>query len=98
MTHLHAFREKGADGLPRFSRCFMYDNDIELDRSGNDTRSLGVSPCKHGWEYDTTDYDRTIPTDYNWVCERAEYSTHIFSLGALGAAVGQVVFGILADK
>jgi len=80
----------GADGRERYSRCLMYDLDVD----GNSS----AIPCTHGWEYDNADYDKTLATEFNWVCDRAEYATHVFSIGAFGATVGQVVFGILADK
>jgi len=57
-----------------------------------------VTPCLYGWEYDTTDYDTTIPSEHNWVCDKIHYPTRCFTMGSFGAAAGTLVFGILADK
>lgn len=55
-------------------------------------------PCTNGWIYDKTDYDSTLPMDFNWVCDKVSYPTDVFSISVAGTAVGQVIFGILADK
>lgn len=54
--------------------------------------------CNNGWTYDKTDYDSTIPSDFDWVCDKVGYATDTFTVGTLGSAIGTVVFGILADK
>jgi hypothetical protein len=57
-----------------------------------------VINCNNGWSYDKTDYDDTIPSAFNWVCDRVGYATDTFTVGTLGSAIGTVLFGILADK
>lgn len=54
--------------------------------------------CQFGWEYDKTDYENTVPSEFNWVCDRDTYATDCFTWGSIGSAIGTVIFGILADK
>jgi hypothetical protein len=55
-------------------------------------------PCRNGWEYDKSDYDATIPTDFNWVCDQDHYGTDALTLYAVGNCIGTLVFGWGADK
>ncbi|OXA51668.1 organic cation transporter protein [Folsomia candida] len=82
--------EIGPDGETRYSQCLMYD---PSDPDRNTTMM-----CNNGWTYDKTDYDSTIPSDFDWVCDKVGYATDTFTVGTLGSAIGTVVFGILADK
>lgn len=70
-----------------YSKCKMIDQ-----TTGNETE------CQFGWEYDTTDYENTIPSEFNWVCDKDHYATDCFTWGSIGSAIGTVIFGILADK
>jgi len=54
--------------------------------------------CTRGWEYDLTDYSTTIPSQFDWVCERAEWATWALTVASVGNAVGTIVFGQVADK
>ncbi|CAG7696957.1 unnamed protein product [Allacma fusca] len=77
--------EIGPDGQLRYSRCSMYDE------------QGGVTDCLNGWEFDKADYDSTIATDYNWVCEHSHYSTDAFTIAAVGNVAGTILFGQAAD-
>lgn len=79
--------ENGPDGLPRYSKCKMRDQ-----LSGN------VTSCQFGWIYDKTDYENTIPMEFNWVCDRDNYVTDCYTWGSVGGAVGTIIFGVMADK
>lgn len=54
--------------------------------------------CNLGWTYDKTDYETTIPSDFDWVCENMGHATDTFTVETIGSAVGTVVFAIMADK
>lgn len=54
--------------------------------------------CAYGWQYDLTDYDHTIPSDYDWVCGKGQYATWVLTANAVGNAIGTVVLGQAADK
>lgn len=72
-------------GYPRYSQCTMFTDQ-------------GVEKCKSGWEFDKTDYLSTMPGDFGWVCDNAAIPTNSFTAGAIGNAVGTIVFGHFADK
>lgn len=65
----------------------MYENNI--------TKS--IVQCT-SWVYDKTDFDSTIPSEFNWVCDTAHYSTDALTATAVGNMIGTIVFGQLADK
>lgn len=73
-------------GHPRYSQCTMY------------TPSGNTEECKWGWDFDKTDYLSTMPGDFEWVCANAAIPTNSFTAGAVGNAVGTIIFGHLADK
>jgi hypothetical protein len=80
----------GTDGILKHSSCKMYSLD-----------SLGVNAtekCNFGWEYDKTDYESTIPSEFDWVCQRDHLATEVFTWTNVGSAVGTIIFGIFADK
>jgi len=81
-------REMGPDGKERFSQCFMFASLL------NHT----PVPCSGGWDYDRTDYDRTIPTEFNWVCEKSFYVTEIATAKIAGSAIGTILFGWAGDR
>ncbi|CAG7837136.1 unnamed protein product [Allacma fusca] len=77
--------EIGPDGQVRFSQCEMYDVNRSKVR------------CDQ-WDYDTTNYDATIPSEYNWVCDNAHYVADAHSAGTFGNVLGTIVLGTAADK
>ncbi|CAG7834483.1 unnamed protein product [Allacma fusca] len=78
--------EVGPDGNSRYSQCLMYNS------SGSSMQ------CQHGWEYDRTDYLETLPSFYNWVCDKSNFATDALTLAAAGNAIGCLFFGHAADK
>jgi hypothetical protein len=57
-----------------------------------------VISCPSGWAYDRSEFLSTLPSDHDWVCSKDHYATNVFTATALGNVVGNVVFGLLADK
>ncbi|XP_032788170.2 organic cation transporter 1 isoform X1 [Daphnia magna] len=57
-----------------------------------------VVNCLYGWEYDKTQYDATLVTELNLVCDNKwlpSFSTTLFYVGSL---FGNLLFGWIADK
>ncbi|CAG7726486.1 unnamed protein product [Allacma fusca] len=75
----------GPDGQERFSRCEMYD----FNKS---------SITCHEWEYDTTNYDATIATEFDWVCSDSKKVANSFSVPSFGNVLGTMALGIASDK
>lgn len=86
LYHSCNYRELGPDNILRHSQCFMFD------------QNNASVPCVYGWEYDKTYYESTIPSTFDWVCDKADYATGALSSGVAGSAVGTIAWGILADK
>jgi len=79
-----------SDGRHKYSKCTMYDV--------NGPNPSAIIQCTNGWEYDTTEYESTMASEFNWVCENGDIPTTAFTVAALGNALGTIVFGHLADK
>jgi len=78
----------GADGKEEFSQCLMYVS------QANHT----LVPCTHKWDYDHGDYSATIPSTYNWVCDKSKYATQLLTSSPIGTLFGTVLFGIGGDR
>ncbi|KAJ9573947.1 hypothetical protein L9F63_008689, partial [Diploptera punctata] len=74
-----------SDGVT-YSKCQMYANGTK-----------NITNCQHGWEYDTTWYSLTAPSQENWVCDKELYVTNAIFFTRVGEAVGSLVLGQLAD-
>jgi len=98
------FSESGLDGIEKLSSCKMFALNSTEDDIHNGTFGGGGSSkreeigCKYGWEFDKTDYESTIPSEFSWVCDRNHFATDVFTWTNVGSAVGTVIFGIAADK
>lgn len=62
------------------------------------TENGSIIACPMGWEYDKSEYESTIASSYNWVCENSGITTDAFTWQALGNAIGTLIFGHMADK
>jgi len=78
----------------------MYSTTLSNEFYNDTTSKAGeeVVDCQFGWDYDKTDYESTIPSQFNWVCERNHFSTDVYTWTSVGNAFGTVLFGIAADK
>jgi hypothetical protein len=54
--------------------------------------------CISGWEYDRSNWKETIPTNFNWVCDKSDYATKAFTANSVGNALGTIVLGWAGDK
>ncbi|KAB7504225.1 Organic cation transporter 1 [Armadillidium nasatum] len=54
--------------------------------------------CQHGWDFDTSEWEETPVTKFEWVCGRKDMVTTMFSLGFAGNAVGMILFSAMSDR
>ncbi|XP_041771720.1 carcinine transporter [Anopheles merus] len=92
------------DGSPpiSYSKCTMYAVNFTEVLANNIRKadpSWPTQPCRHGWEYNFTDVPyQTAATDFEWVCDHAYLPTLAQSIFFLGAIVGGLLFGWIADR
>nr|XP_029729164.1 organic cation transporter protein [Aedes albopictus] len=90
------------DGIASYSKCSMYAVNYTEVLANNIRKADPTWPiqsCKNGWEYNFTDVPyRTAATDFEWVCENAYLSTLSQSIFFVGAIVGGLLFGWIADR
>uniref|UniRef100_A0A3Q1ER25 Solute carrier family 22 member 13a n=1 Tax=Acanthochromis polyacanthus TaxID=80966 RepID=A0A3Q1ER25_9TELE len=89
--------------LPReedgsFSKCRMF---VPVDWDIDDIRENGLnetSGCVNGWVYGNMIYKATIVTDFDLVCERANFLEVAQTLFMAGILVGCLLFGPFAES
>ncbi|KAM7358921.1 organic cation transporter protein-like [Cochliomyia hominivorax] len=85
-----------------YHNCFMYNiNYTEVLAKGIRVAdpSWPTMPCRNGWSYNFTEIPyATVATEENWVCDNAALPTYAQSIFFLGAIVGGLLFGWIADK
>lgn len=57
-----------------------------------------VINCRYGWNYDTRDYDSTLVTELDLVCDNSWWPSTSTTFFYVGSLFGNVVFGWIADK
>ncbi|XP_023167165.1 organic cation transporter protein isoform X2 [Drosophila hydei] len=85
-----------------YNNCYMYDvNYTEVMAQGKimaDPNWPRVK-CRNGWSYNFTEIPYyTVATEQNWVCDDAALPTYAQSIFFLGAIVGGLLFGWVADR
>ncbi|KAJ8673336.1 hypothetical protein QAD02_004598, partial [Eretmocerus hayati] len=55
-------------------------------------------PCRYGWQYDKRDYDSTLVTELDLVCDNSWWPSTSTTFFFVGSLFGNVVFGWIADK
>ncbi|XP_053683422.1 organic cation transporter protein-like [Sabethes cyaneus] len=90
------------DGAASYSKCSMYAVNFTEVLANNIRKAdptWPTQPCQHGWEYNFTDVPyKTAATDFEWVCEYSYLSTLSQSIFFVGAIVGGLLFGWIADR
>lgn len=99
------------DGRRKYSRCYMYDVNftallhVQSQRTGPGNQQLpfpesgwNITKCLHGWNYDRKDYDSTLVTELNLVCDDGWWPSTSTTFFYVGSLFGNVVFGWIADK
>ncbi|KFM65312.1 Organic cation transporter 1, partial [Stegodyphus mimosarum] len=94
-------QQKALISPPNNSECYMYDanytNIFTLVNFTIQTNST-LKHCDKGWQYDKTDYEYTVATEWNLVCDDAYYPSLILTLHNLGSIIGTPILGFLADR
>ncbi|EFN71065.1 Organic cation transporter 1 [Camponotus floridanus] len=57
-----------------------------------------ISKCRYGWNYDTRDYDSTLVTELDLVCDNSWWPSTSTTFFYVGSLFGNVVFAWIADK
>lgn len=85
-----------------YSKCSRYNvNFTELLEAGvtEANTSWPLTTCTHGWTYSFAEIPyTTIATELNWVCDNAVLATYAQSIFFVGAIIGGLLFGWVADK
>ncbi|XP_035223439.1 carcinine transporter-like [Stegodyphus dumicola] len=61
----------------------------------NDT---ATKPCIQGWQYDKTDYESTVATEWDLVCGDYHYTKFIQTMFSVGSILGTPMYGALSDR
>ncbi|XP_030621885.1 solute carrier family 22 member 4 [Chanos chanos] len=89
-----AIPEKEIEGVTRPSTCSRYK---WINNTGAQLSNV-TEGCLDGWEYSTDQYDNTIVTEWNLVCEeswKVPFSLSIFFMGVL---TGSFISGQISDR
>ncbi|XP_039277763.1 organic cation transporter 1 isoform X2 [Nilaparvata lugens] len=101
--------EKKSMSIPfkngRYEKCLMYDIDYRKQLSSfnkshvdNVNATLPTIPCQYGWTYDRNNYDSTLVTELNLVCDDSWKPSLATTLFYLGSLIGSIVFGFISDR
>ncbi|XP_055905497.1 carcinine transporter [Eupeodes corollae] len=94
-------RERNNRKVETFSKCKMYDrNYSDISWAVNselDASPLNIKECPYGYSYDKTWYERTIPTQEHWVCDKDMYVTNTFVVSRVTEVIGSFVLGQMGD-
>uniref|UniRef100_V5HJW2 Putative organic cation transporter 1-like protein n=2 Tax=Ixodes ricinus TaxID=34613 RepID=V5HJW2_IXORI len=68
-----------------------------LNVSGLLNPGLERQPCEK-FVYDKTDFDETVPTQFDLVCSHGHLPSMLYSLCTVGSVLGTLLFGFMADR
>ncbi|CAH2086335.1 unnamed protein product [Euphydryas editha] len=74
-------------GELKFDSCLIYANSYK----NNETKA-----CLE-YTYDKTWFEKTVPSEYNWVCDKELYVANIIAYSKIGEVVGSFFFGWFSD-
>ncbi|KAG5679390.1 hypothetical protein PVAND_008958 [Polypedilum vanderplanki] len=84
-----------------YSKCTMYAvNFTQMHLLGKKSPESDwpIQKCIYGWEYNFTEIPySTVATEFDWVCENDYLPTLSQSIFFVGAIVGGLLFGYIAD-
>ncbi|XP_037071623.1 solute carrier family 22 member 1-like [Pollicipes pollicipes] len=85
-----------------YDQCRIYDVNFTLLVSSGNWSGLGpgtpTTSCRHGWHFDFGTLYPTAVSEFGWVCENAWLKPFVSSMFFVGAVIGTMVFGYLADR
>ena len=63
----------------------------------SEVKKVMKTPCKLGWKFDQSEFESTIVTEYNWVCNDSHHVPDVFTFAQIGFVIGSVILSYLAD-
>ena len=63
----------GPDGELSYDRCQMYDINYTTIPMDFNLSNAPIVPCQNGWIYSRNEYNTTIVTDWDLVCDKELY-------------------------
>lgn len=97
-----------ANGRREYDKCSMYNVNLtswlasqNISRSGklpSPDPTWPVIKCTHGWNYDKKDYDSTLVTELDLVCDNSWWPSTSTTFFYVGSLFGNVMFGWIADR
>ncbi|KAI9584390.1 hypothetical protein GQX74_006285 [Glossina fuscipes] len=69
---------------------------LPTHKDNRDTETYS-SCCRYGWSYDQTWYEKTIPTQENWICAKDLFVTNVFVVARITEVVGSFLLGQMGD-
>ncbi|XP_066293694.1 organic cation transporter protein-like [Branchiostoma lanceolatum] len=95
----------GGSGYSECSRYNLPEGSFNMspaafwqNHSPENLSAVGTIGCDRGWEYDCTTYTSTIVTEWDLVCNNKGLRQLTTSLYMVGAGLGALGFGDLADR
>ncbi|XP_047527913.1 solute carrier family 22 member 7 [Vanessa atalanta] len=71
----------------KFENCLVYAEPYKNNKT---------MACQE-YTFDTTWYDTTVPSDYNWVCDKELNVANILAYSKVGDIIGSIFFGWFSD-
>ncbi|CAE1142033.1 unnamed protein product [Acanthosepion pharaonis] len=78
------------DGERKYNNCYFYSNET---LGGNGT----MHAC-NSWVYDKSQYQTSVTSDMNLVCDRAIFTSHVKTVFFVGAFIMFLIGGWISDK
>ena len=54
--------------------------------------------CKRGWDFDKSEFTRSLPMEQEWICDNKNYVADLYTYSIAGSIVGKIVFSYIADR
>ncbi|XP_031799509.1 solute carrier family 22 member 6 [Sarcophilus harrisii] len=90
------------DGGHQPERCRQFSRPHWQSLEPNTTSPNGslpaTEPCRDGWTYDRSEFEATIVTEWDLVCDSWKLTQMAQSIYMAGVLVGAMAFGSLADR
>lgn len=59
--------------------------------------SIPTVPCQYGWEYDHSEWEATVATEWDLVCDKGLYVTIAYTINGAGGILSMFYVGFIAD-
>uniref|UniRef100_A0A8C4S065 Solute carrier family 22 member 6 n=1 Tax=Erpetoichthys calabaricus TaxID=27687 RepID=A0A8C4S065_ERPCA len=90
------------DGKNKPSRCLQFTEPqwhlLFLNQSVANTSGLQTEPCRYGWTYNKKEFNETIVTEWDLVCDLRHLKQMSQTVYMGGILAGAIILGGLSDK